>query len=122
MLDIAKVHAANYGQSDRLTYQQFRTNCSSTPHTHKQSGDVEIVRATWKGYKPAKIALTLWTVRLLKSNNPIARKYHDAVNRQAVNSQGKSKALAIARSKLLEIMYSIMRTGRPYYDKESRHE
>jgi hypothetical protein len=122
LLDIARVHAANYGQSDRLTFAQFRTNCASTPHTHKQSGDLEIVRATWKGYKPAKIALTLWTIRLLKGNNPIARKYRDAVNRQAVNSQGKSKALAIARSKLLEILHSMVRTGRPYYDKESRHE
>ena len=122
LLDIAKIHAANYGQADRLTYQQFRSNCASTPHTHKQSGDVEIVRATWKGYKPAKIALTLWTLRLLKSDNPIRRKYELAVARQAVNSNGKSKAIAIARSKLLEILHSIMRTGRPYYDKESRHE
>jgi hypothetical protein len=80
------------------------------------------VRATWKGYKPAKIALTLWTLRLLKSDNPIRRKYELAVARQAVNSNGKSKAIAIARSKLLEILHSIMRTGRPYYDKESRHE
>jgi hypothetical protein len=32
-----------------------------------------------------------------------------------------ARRMALARSKLLEIMHSIMRTGRPYYDKESRH-
>lgn len=122
LIDIAKLHAANYGNSEYLTLAQFKANLGSFPATIKQSGNEEFIAATYKGYKPAKIALTLWTLRLCKTDNPVSRKFKAAQQRRAVNQKGKSKAQAIARGKLIEILHSIARTERPYFDPEERNK
>lgn len=117
VLDVAKVHAANYGQSEYLTFSQFKANLSSFPATVKQSGGQTIVRATYKGYKPAKIALTLWTLRLCKTDNPVSRKFKQVARRgDNLSQRGKPKTFAIARAKLVEILYSIMTNRRPYFN------
>lgn len=111
IMDIAKIHAATYGVAHLLTLGQMKANCGSYPEI-RASGNTERVRATKRGFRPAKIALQLWLRRMqmAKLINPITVAFERAKARHS------KQATAIARAKLIEILWVIARDGKPFYN------
>jgi transposase len=111
IMDIAKIHAATYGAAHLLTLGQMKANCGSYPEI-RASGTSEVARATKRGFRPAKIALQLWLRRMqmAKLINPVTVAFERAKARHS------KQATAIARAKLIEILWVIARDGKPFYN------
>jgi transposase len=108
LLDCAAIHGATHGQAKTLTPAQFRAMVGAHPHT-SQSGETTESSASRQGFAPAKAALYLWVLRLIKqADNPVAEVY------QTRKAAGYRYSMAAARFKLVNILSGIARTGTPY--------
>lgn len=118
IMDIAKIHAATYGNAHLMTLHQMKANCGSYPEI-KASGKTDARRATKRGFRPAKTALFLWIRRMqmAKLDNPITYAFNRAKERHS------KQATAIARAKLIEILWVIARDGKPFYNpRQEAHQ
>jgi transposase len=105
---IATIHAATHAQADRLTPAQFRAAIGHHP-ARTESGETAISRASRAGFAPAKAAIHLWAMSLIKQgDNPIAVAFRRA------RDAGHTRPLSLAKSKLLNILSGIARSGQPY--------
>ncbi len=108
-LAIAALHAAAHCQAHLMPPNQLRSVVGFHPQRN-QSGSSSITAQTLKGYRPARAALHLWTMILLREQappNPI-RSYF-----QARKAEGYTYAFQAARGKLVRVLAGIATHGQP---------
>ena len=108
-LAVATLHAACHASAIQMSGDQLRGALGFYPQNFN-SGAVKIANQPMRGYKPARGAIHLWTVQLLKENNqpnPVAEAFHRA------KTNGSQYALAAARGRLVRILAGIARSGQP---------
>lgn len=104
----AGIHAATRGMARVMEAGEFRSVLGSHP-VLKASGVVEKTKVTFNGFRPAKAYLHMLVMNLIRSGeNPVNDTY------QYHKARGEKFARQKARSKLVNILYGIARTGTPY--------
>jgi transposase len=106
---VAALHAAAHCRAESFSGDQLRAALGFYPQ-QVWSGTKKATRQPMAGYKPARAALHLWTMRLLKDANrpnPIA----DYFDRR--KAEGAKYAFPAARSKLARVLAGIARGGEP---------
>jgi hypothetical protein len=104
LTDLAALHVVMRGQPHFFTADQFRAVCGCSPK-HRSSGHRSTSRDDQAYYRPAKAALHLWTMRLLKhGQNPISDYYKKC---------GSPHPFAAARGKLARILHAIAINRQP---------
>lgn len=95
----AAIHVATHGQTLTLTKDEFKASVGTSPLTNT-SGDGTRTRTTPRGYTPAKQAMYLWTMNLIKPSdrpNAVRDYYNNGHNIYA------------ARTKLARILWGMAR-------------
>jgi hypothetical protein len=106
---IAALHAATHCRAETFSGDQLRAALGFYPQK-VWSGNKTASKQPMAGYKPARHALHLWAMRLMKEKarpNPIA----DYFDRR--KAEGAKYALPAARGKLARILAGIARGGQP---------
>lgn len=104
---IAALHVPTRGQADQIDADDFRAACGINPHT-SISGDGDRTKASKFGYRPAKKALFLWTMQLVR---PLAPANPVRDYRQAVTTKHDFWA---ARSKLARVLVGVAKSPDGY--------
>lgn len=98
---LAALHVASRGRVLEMTIDEFKAAVGANPLTNT-SGDQKKTKIARKGYKPARVLLHLWTIRLLSPThtpNPVFDYFHGANNRSVFH----------ARTKLARVLWGIAR-------------
>lgn len=104
---IAALHVATYCRAAEFSADEFRAAVGCHP-IRQESGLITNSRSTKTGYRPAKKALHLWTLRLIAhKENPIAEYFYEQQRR------GKTQAIHSTRGKLARVLSGIARKGVP---------
>lgn len=102
-MGIAALHIATHCRAPEFTTAEFRAAVGSHP-LRQESGHYLSSRQNKAGFRPAKAALHLWTLRLIQNGqNPIAAYFYEQ------QRLGKKAAIHSARGKLARILSGIAR-------------
>ncbi len=103
-ISIAALHIATNCRADEFTADQFRAAVGCHP-LRQESGNYSSSRENKAGYRPAKSALHLWTMSLIRQGeNPVARYFYEQ------KKAGKKAAIHSARGKLARVLSGIARS------------
>ncbi len=112
--ELAAIHAACNCDARNFTTDQFRAAVGCHP-SRQESGQITEAKATKRGYRPAKAALHLWTIRLLSEDaspqpNPVSTYF------KKLKASNNPHAIHAARGKLARILSGIARNeGTPRF-------
>lgn len=109
LVTIATLHVATRGHVLDFSIDQFKAAVGAHPKT-RQSGDRITHERVKRGYRPAMMALRMWTMNLIRPNaidNPVKR-YH-----QALRTPYRTQA---AVGKLARILWGVARDPDGYRD------
>jgi len=105
---LAALHAATNCRAQDFTADAFRAAVGCHP-TRQESGQIQEAKDSKRGYRPAKAALHLWTLRLLQKDVPDDNPVKDYFQR--LKDRNNPHAIHAARGKLARILSGIARAA-----------
>lgn len=115
-LAIAALHVPTHGRADQMSADEIKAAVGVNP-LRSSSGRTDSARHTKRGYRPARTALYLWTMRMLKTEN-----MPNPVSDHRARVETKRDFWA-ARSKLAAVLAGVARDrdGYKYFPKGEEH-
>lgn len=113
---LAALHVATHGHAADLTIGEFKASVGSHPHI-SQSGETADSSAARQGFKPAKVALYIWTMTLIRmGDNPVAATF------ERRKDAGQGFGIQAARAKLCASLYGVAKNGTTYNPDQPDHQ